>query len=288
MNALQAISCPGAIGADSPHLEIVDSLPGTLPTGRIVRGFHATPSEVLLDLPDLARWRIRGGSSIEISLEDPSHWPRVRCLTMSTPLAASILLRGQSPMLAGCAQAPGSDRATMICTPRGGGQSTILAALASLGWTILSDGLTRLSIEADGVMAHPGWAEIQLHPKACDLLGIPLDKTEVYPGLPNRRLLQDHQMGCAPIPVRDIVIVRRVDQRQRVQPDTWRRVGGLDAMTCLLSCSYDRRLVVSTGSEGRQFQTDQILATQARIFHWSIGETLVPALLASRIVEELG
>jgi len=263
----------------------VDSLPDPDPSGRISRGFFAGADEVRIDLPGLARWRICRGR-IEVAAEPGADLERIRLLTEITPSAAAGLLEGHAVFQAACAVAPGSDRATLVCSKFGGGKTTLLCALLRRGWTFLADDHTQVALE-DGVLkAWPRLVPVRLAPATCETLGVDPSTLPTVPSIPDRLLWTPPATDLRDRAVGTVVILRRIDVRARPAPAKQARLEGLSAIRKLAHYWCHPLLPAAMGLQVRQFEIDALLTRQARIVDLRVSEAVPPEELAS-ILEEV-
>lgn len=267
-------------------LELVEvpSIPWPETPRLLSRGFHATPEEVVLDLPSLARWRIRAGG-IEVALHDPDGWSRASSLGLSTPLAAWSILQGGISFAAVCAIAPGAETATLVCTRPGGGKSTLLAALVRRGWTFQSEEPCRIHLDRGGPLVRPGPASITLWTRALESCGVPLESVAIEPTQPHQGTWIPPGCSLASARIGTVVILDRKDARQGKIADPPTRLRGLDALRSLESAVFQPRLVQALDARKRLWEFCGRMVEEARIFQWNPSETMPVADLAATLEE---
>lgn len=282
---------PGPSGswspASIPELKIsrIDSIPWNSELDAVSRGFHASPHEVILDLPTLARWRIRS-SGIEISLHDPVGWDRAVDLGLTTPLAAWSVFRGEIPLLAACAIPPGSNLATLVCARSGGGKSTLLATLVRRGWTFLSDAPCRLIPDPKAPMVRPGPPAIILWRKALEPLGIPQDEAPHVESQPYLRVWSPPRVEDVASRIGSVVILKRTDERNRPASPTLAKVSGMDSIRALEEYMFQPRMIAAMGARGKAFESMARLAASTNVWSWE-PSSATSSLDLAMMLEEL-
>ena len=126
--------------------------------------------------------------------------------------------RGQLALHASCVHV--ADGAVLIAGAAGAGKSTTAAALATRGYTVVSDDLTALSLDEGAPIAWPAFDHLRLWPASAPLvLGDATSLERITPTWDKRRFpLHGAAFADAPCPVRAIVVLRerRDDTRARV------------------------------------------------------------------------
>jgi len=156
---------PGLPGA---FVRRVAELPAELAAGKPAGPYaQAVPGELLLAVPEVGRFRVRDGTTIEVALE-PGADPGVVMLHLQgSARGALIHQRGDLPLHAATLVPPGRERAAAICGARGAGKSTLAAELCRRGWTLVADDTTRISRDAAGPLAWPSRDSIKLWHDVC-------------------------------------------------------------------------------------------------------------------------
>jgi hypothetical protein len=158
---------PGAIAREAARLD--DHLPGGV---RYSHLGETVDDKILLRIRGVGRFLITGGETIDYYIEPGADPADAEAFLWGAARSALIHQRGDLPFHACAIARPDGTGAIAICGPSGAGKSTTTAALAGLGWRVLADDLTRISMEAEQAMAWPGPAYIKLLPDACQDLAI--------------------------------------------------------------------------------------------------------------------
>lgn len=265
----------------------VDSLPDPDSAHiRISAGFHASAREVLLDLPTLARWRIRA-EAIEVALHAPGERTRAIQLSRTTPLAMWSWLRNEPPMSAFAAVAPGAKEATLVCGRCGSGRSTTLVALLQRGWTFLADDVVRLDLRPDGVHAFPGHPAVRLWRRSCRMLGIVDADLPEIPSCPQQVEWEAPSRLGSPCRVDSVVVLRRIDERGGRAVDEMDHLRGFEAIRSLGEATVQPGVLRALPRQPIVFATHGKLADSARIRSLRISESVSPEGIAHRVEESL-
>ena len=124
------------------------------------RGVDVGAASVLLRVPEVGRFLIQDGCSIHIQPAAGVEPRTLRLFLLGSCLGAILHQRGITP-LHGSAVSHGSG-AIVICGRSGIGKSTLAAALACRGYSILTDDVSALSIDGQDVMLAPGYPQLKL------------------------------------------------------------------------------------------------------------------------------
>ena len=121
-------------------------------------------------MPGVARYRITGGTLIEVALFPGAEPSLAEFLLMTTPFGALIHQRGELALHASAVLSPISGRALLIAGVSGAGKSTAAAALAQCGWTVINDDVSRITLEGNEPVVWPGFQSLKLWRQSCELL----------------------------------------------------------------------------------------------------------------------
>ena len=186
-------NAPAAPNARVPAVDGLVSLPAWLrgasaALGPVPRSLpHATRGGVLweaesprflLTVPEVARYLATDGRSLTVDPDPAADPADVRRFALSTPLAALCLQRGLPVLHAAALVGPSG--ATLICGDSAAGKSTLAAALALRGWTLIADDLAPIDLDDDfAPIVQPTGSRITLWPDAVGALGVEImDATE--------------------------------------------------------------------------------------------------------------
>jgi hypothetical protein len=151
----------------------VESLPERLDGAVCVGPFSsARPGLLLRVVPGTGRFLARDGRSLEYWIEPGADPVAVEALLHGGVLGALIHQRGDLPLHATTLVCPSGRFAVALGGHSGAGKSTTAYELVRRGWTILSDDLTRVSLETGVPVAWPGRSRLRLLPDACRAFGL--------------------------------------------------------------------------------------------------------------------
>jgi len=169
---------PQSFGGDVPGIpgalvRDVASLPDRLEGGRPA-GHHAEAKsgEFLMVMPEVGRFRVRGGTTIEVALENGADPGSVRLLLNGTARGALIHQRGELPLHAASLAPPDGGAAVAVCGASGFGKSTLAVELSRRGWKLLADDTTRVTWNGGRAVAWPSREFIKLWRDACETLAV--------------------------------------------------------------------------------------------------------------------
>ncbi|NPU91641.1 MAG: hypothetical protein HPY82_06975 [Gammaproteobacteria bacterium] len=196
--------------------------------------FQASPQQVLVWLPDIARIRVCGGNDILVEPLHPDKHDAIALFLLNHALAIVMLQRGLLVLHAGAVLA--GDQCVALAGPSGAGKSTLLAALHGQGYTVAGDELCVLRVDADGAMVLPGPRVMQVWaaalPSLADCAWVP-----VRAGLPKYFVPLSGDIAC--MPLRELCVLRWGDDGspRRV------RLTGTARLEALLHQVYQPRYV---------------------------------------------
>lgn len=132
---------------------------------------YVLAGEVLyLDVPDIARFSIRGGTEIVVEPRPGAAAESVRLFLLGSVLGALLHQVGRLPIHASTLRLDGAGVA--FCADSGGGKSTLAGWLDRHGYEVTGDDVCALAAADDGdVLFHPGVPRIRLAPDAMQTLG---------------------------------------------------------------------------------------------------------------------
>lgn len=170
--------------------------------------FQASPQQVLVWLPDIARIRICGGNDILVEPLHPDKHDAIALFLLNHALAIVMLQRGLLVLHAGAVLA--GDQCVALAGPSGAGKSTLLAALHEQGYAVAGDELCVLRVDADGAMVLPGPRVMQVWAAALPALALAeCPRPPVRTGIP--KYFVPLQADCACMSLRELCVLRWVD-----------------------------------------------------------------------------
>ena len=174
--------------------------------------FQASPQQVLVWLPDVARIQICGGNDILVEPLHPHKHDAIALFLLNHALAIVLLQRGLLVLHAGAVLVGGQagDQCVALAGPSGAGKSTLLAALHEQGYAVAGDELCVLRVDADGATVLPGPRMMQLWAEVLPALALADCPTfPVRTGLPKYFVPLTGEMAC--VPLRELCVLRWAD-----------------------------------------------------------------------------
>lgn len=132
-------------------------------------GLHAGEDGLVLVIPEVARFRITGGTSVMV---DPMHGvpPRnVRLFLLGSAFGALLHQRGLLPLHANAVEIDG--KAVAFMGPSGAGKSTLAAWFHDNGFRVIADDVCVVGFGDERPFAAPGLPRLRLWAEALELMG---------------------------------------------------------------------------------------------------------------------
>jgi len=218
------------------------------------------PQDCLLDIPGLARYRVRGGLEIVVEAGQGACRADVVTYLLTYALAALCSQRGLLVLHATALDIAG--QGVLLTGPSGSGKSTLGAALALRGAVVLSDDLCVIDAGGEVPLLLPCSNHLVLWADCMEQLG--------YGTAPRQRPVESLQkfsieltaLSSAPVPVRHVLALC---ETRLPQPRGLVAMRLLEAVATCSSAAYVPALV--EGMNRRQAHLDQCLrvASAARV-----------------------
>jgi len=237
----------------------VDALPETLEGGVRVGPYStARPGALLRIVPGVGRFLARDGEVIEVFAEPGADPDAIDALAHGGVYGALIHQRGELPLHASTLVSPDRTRAIAIAGDSGAGKSTTAFELIRRGWTMLSDDLTRVTIENGRAIAQPGRATVRLMRDACDAFALDFATLQPAPNWPDKFIAQ---VECwnEPVALSALFVLQRSAERFEIAPAT-----GIAAITLLASQTYRLHYVAALGCTESHLRLIAAMASTTR------------------------
>lgn len=242
---------------DIPGVTIrkVDELPPTLDGATQVGPFSAArPGALLRVVPGVGRFLARDGSTLEYSVEPHADPAAVEALLGGGVLGALIHQRGELPLHSTTLVSPERNFALALAGHSGAGKSTTAFELIRRGWIMLSDDLTRVTIEDGAPVAAPGRSRLRLLADACERFGIDTSSLTHVPNWPGKFAIGTPRWN-EPLPLGALVALERTDAPFEIVGVT-----GAGAVRALAEQTYRIHYVAALGQTRRHLE---LVATTA-------------------------
>lgn len=227
----------------------VDHVPDAL-EGSVRVGPHSTarPGMLLRVVPGVGRFLAIGGDRLEYWTETGANPAAVEAMLQGGVLGAVIHQRGDLPLHATTLVAPDGTGALALAGHSGAGKSTTAYALIRRGWTLLSDDLTRVTIEEGDALAWPGRDRIRLMEDACERFGLDRASLAPVPNWPGKFLVEVPRSN-SPVALSALVALDRGEGAFEVE-----RLEGGAAVQMLIEHTYRAHYVSALGRAKRRFE----------------------------------
>jgi hypothetical protein len=220
--------------------------------------FRRNRDNYLLEVNGVARYLVRGGSSVTVDSMPGADGASVLAF-LSTPVFVAVL--AQRDILAVCGTTIATSMgAILLLGPPASGKSTVAALLAQRGYPVVSDGLCAMAEECS---VWPGMASMQLWRDSLDLLGISCaDLLRVRAGMPKYRLPFAPALNDGPM-----AIHRAYYFETGYQPDfSLRELRGFERLGILVDSSASYHYLGGHAFSEAQVALVCSLASTARVF----------------------
>jgi hypothetical protein len=255
-------------GLDIPGVTVrrVGHVPEAL-EGAVRAGPHSTamPGKLLRVVAGVGRFLVTGGERIEYWAEPGADPAAVEAMLQGGVLGALLHQRGDLPLHATTLVSPDGSRAVAIAGHSGAGKSTTAYALVRRGWTLVSDDLTRITIEEGKAVAWPGRDRIRLMEDACGRFGIATASLAPVPNWPGKFLVGARRWD-RPARLATLVALERGEGSFGLE-----RLQGGGVVQALLEHTYRPHYVEALGRTKRRFElvvaaaaTVSVLAARGR------------------------
>jgi len=248
----------GDLGIPGLVVSRVEQVPEVL-EGAVRVGPHssARPGALLRVVPGVGRFLATGGERLDYWTEPGADPAAVTAMLQGGVLGALLHQRGDLPLHATTLVSPDRSRALALAGHSGAGKSTTAFALIRRGWRLLSDDLTRVTIEQGEALAWPGRDRVRLMEDACVRFGIARALLAPVPNWPGKFFV-DVPRWDVPVPLAALVALDRGDGPFQVE-----RLEGGAAVRAFLEHTYRAHYVAALGQSKRRFEL--VAAAAARV-----------------------
>jgi len=251
--------------AGAPVVQIrIDALPERLPGGQDSgQGLQIAGDIVQLNVPETARYRVRGGCEILVH-PLPGAAPRnVRLFLLGSALGILCHQRGLLLLHANAVVADGA--AFAFAGESGAGKSTLAAHFQRAGYPILCDDVCAVRLDAAGApRAWPGLPRLKLWGDAATAFGY--DRASLEPaieGLDKYHVPLAAPPAAGPVPLRRLYLLSRAAPGEAGSPV---RLRGAAAMEAILSQTYRAHYLIPMGLAAPHFRHCAALLQQIEVF----------------------
>ncbi len=191
--------------------------------------WQAARNRFLLEVPEVARFMVEGGSRITIDAAPESAVEDIRRFLRMTPLAALCFQRGIPAFHAAAISIADQDECVLLAGDSGAGKSVLLTGLLKRGARLLADELSIVHEDVSGrLTVIPTFPEVILWPDGAKKSGFP------FPGEKGPRTVDyASQMAAGPLTLKSIyhLSVSTRDQIEFSEVAALERVPSLGRLT---------------------------------------------------------
>jgi len=258
----------------------VASLPARLEDGFAVGpGLEVAPNAALLTIPNVARYLVLNGTSIDVAPAGGSDPDAVNLFLDSSARGVLIHQRGEVPLEATTVKLPNGP-CIALSGFSGIGKSTVAAAFIDRGASLVSDGITRVTLSGGRLIAWPSHSTVRLWKDACERLEI---KT---PGL--KRVRNDMEKFYVPVPAERRPVELSAIIRLQLGPEVQYSGVAPDLRTDAIVSSIFRKLLIELiGQVEKLDRVVQRIETACQIAVLSGAREGTPEDLYNSIIENL-
>jgi hypothetical protein len=261
---LPLTSLPSAVGEGPHEIELrVGDIPQNLEAPIWSSPFIdiGSDGDVLMRLGRHTRFHIQGGREVIIEEAAVSHMADVETFLVGAVSGVLLHQRNELALHASCVAIDG--RAVALVGPSGRGKSTLAGALAVRGFTLLTDDICRVLIDAGRVWAVPGSCRLRLWPDAARSLDHAPDTLPVGRSGHPKRVLALPDGDADPVPLAAII---RLGVDTRLESPRLTRISGPSSVMPMEDLLYRARLGRRLGRRIALFQGLTRLADLVPVF----------------------
>jgi hypothetical protein len=242
----------------------VDDLPDVLDDATRVGPYStARPGMLLRVVPGVGRFLARDGETIEYCVDTHADPAALEALLEGGVFGALLHQRGDLPLHATTLISQDRTRVVALAGHSGAGKSTTAYELIRRGWMMVSDDLTRVTIE-DGVpVAWPGRSRLRLLTDACDNFDIDIAALATAPNWPGKYVI-DVERWPDPVALNAFVSLQRFDAPFQIEA-----LRGAAAARVLAEQTYRVHYVAALGKTRRHLELIAAVASRAKVLQTS-------------------
>jgi hypothetical protein len=235
--------------ADAPRPEGV---------GEVVPGVVVGPNDFWIDVPDVARFHVKGGTDILVQPADDATMNVIRSFLLGSAMGALLHQRGLLPLHASAVEMGGS--AVIFSGTSGAGKSTMALHLVKRGHRLLCDDICAVDFSTGTPRLWPGLVNLKLWRTSLDSVGAdPSALQQVLPTIDKYKLPVGEAADYRSIPVARFFLL---EQHVGAAPSIT-AMAGAEAVAAFVSHTFRGQLVAPMEQSRRHFE--QCVALRAAI-----------------------
>lgn len=252
----------GPSGAEAPVDVCLGATPASLGAGaQRRRGWQAMPGRYLMDAPSIARYLVADGCRIVVEPQGGSQ-ADVDSLLVGPVLAAVLQQRGVTTLHASSVATTAG--AVAFVGHRGAGKSSLAYALMKLGYPVMADDITGVSLEDGKPWAVPGFPRLRLLGDSVQSLGA----VALASGGSDGKMqvaAEKHHAGRLPLAA-CYLLDADTSAAARRGPVAITPVAAANAFGWLGQYTYRRKRLPALGKLAAHFQVLSAIATRIPVF----------------------
>lgn len=251
----------GPCGAEVPVEVRLGATPASLGAGaQTRRGWQAMPGRYLMDAPSIARYLVADGCRIVVELRGGSQ-ADVDSLLVGPVLAAVLQQRGVTTLHASSVATTAG--AVAFVGHRGAGKSSLAGALMKLGYPVMADDITGVSLEDGKPWAVPGFPRLRLLGDSVQSLGaVALESG----GSDGKMQVAAEKHHAGRLPLAACYLLDAAGTAPREGPVAIAPVAAASAFGWLGQYTYRRKRLPALGKLAAHFQVLSAIATRIPVF----------------------
>jgi hypothetical protein len=258
----------GLAQSDSTFASLVEvtiaPVPEHLPGGQHVgHGLQVAEGEVLLTVPEVARYHVRGGREIVVDPAPEASDTNIRLFLLGSALG--ILCHQRGALLLHANAVVADNGAFAFAGHSGAGKSTLAAYFQRAGYEVLCDDVCMVHFDETGQpFAWPGLPRLKLWGEAAVAFGHDRADLDVaVAGMDKYHVPLVARSLARPVPFRRLYVLDRAPEGEE---GTVERLRGGEAMAAVLAQTYRPQYLAPMGLKARHFAQCATLIQRAEIY----------------------
>jgi hypothetical protein len=260
----------GHDGTGDPVTIRIAEAPRPEGVGEVVPGVVVGPNDFWIDVPDVARFHVQGGSDILVEPAADATFNVIRSFLLGSAIGALLHQRGLLPLHASAVEMDG--QAVIFSGTSGAGKSTMALHLVKRGHRLLCDDICAVDFSTGTPRLWPGLVNLKLWRSSLDTVGADhAALRQVLPSIDKYKLPVEQAAEYRAVPIGGVFLLERDNE---AAPSII-GLSGADGVAAILSNTFRGELVAPMNRNRRHFE--QCLALWAAIAPrrftrpWSLG-----------------
>jgi hypothetical protein len=251
-------------------------------------GLHTFGDALLLNVPEVARYRIQGGREIVVDPEASAPDRNVRLYLLGSAFGALLHQRGLLPLHANAVEIGG--KALAFIGESGAGKSTLAAWFHDRGFLVIADDVCVVQFGPEGqVRACPGLPRLRLGEEALEATG--RDASAFPRSYFGDEDFSKYDVSISANPARNSIDIGAVFILEKGEAFSVERLSGLDAANAVFDNTYRGRYLDQVGGHRAHWSAAIKLVREVPIYRlsriWDIASLDQQCQLILRSVREV-